>query len=243
MVLSMQPLSTVVCRLVQMHSTLLQCVTDPVGLIAAWKDSPLNLQHKYLEFRVKPVEFVINAGEVELLRASLDPDVDKCFRIVVTMKLLKSSGFLGFRVKLGSKTSMRLDQGGREDPSEVTSRLATTGGTPTVRKNPLRKFALVIWNCKGYDHAQFHVGLREIVSKFIPSVLLVTNSRGPCKDGKEKVDTKPFESYHVVEPVLGCGGAILMWNTDEVFLCYEKWNSVAFTAEVSTTPNPCMELV
>ncbi|OMO52520.1 hypothetical protein CCACVL1_29203 [Corchorus capsularis] len=241
--LRMHPLNSVVCRLVQMQATLLECATDPSRLIAAWKDSPLQLDLEHIHCRVKPVDLLIDAGEVKLFRALIDPDVDNSVIVDVSMKLLKNSGSLGYKVKMTSGRQMHLIEKEQDDTTEVTSKVSQKEEAVKVTVNPFGVIAVMIWNCKGYKQAQFHVGVREIVAKYHPSVLIITNSRISCKDGKQAIDPRPFKSYHVVEPVLGCGGALILWNADEVFVSFHMWNYVGFTTEVSSTPTPYIQLL
>ncbi|OMO86812.1 hypothetical protein COLO4_20914 [Corchorus olitorius] len=216
--LRMHTLNLVVCRLVQMQATLLKCAIDPSGLIAAWKDSPPNLEVEHIDCRVKPVDKLIDAGEVQVFRALLDPAVKKGFILDVTMKLLKNLGSLRYKLKLTSSTSMPLIEKEQDDPFEVTSKMLQKEKAIKVSLTPFGRIAVIIGNYKGYKQSQFHEGVREIMAKYHPSMLVITNSRVTCKDGKEATDLRPFKSYHVVEPVLRSGGAPILWNAHEVFL-------------------------
>lgn len=108
-----------------------------------------------------------------------------------------------------------------------------------------RGLIVSIWNAKSMTRPSFKATFLELFATHHPALLIVTEARISDEHCQELITTLPgkYESA-VFDNIDQCGGVVLMWRVNDLFVSYKEDDSTAesglfnFTFEVKSVQHP-----
>mgnify|MGYP000355142801 CR=1 FL=1 len=76
------------------------------------------------------------------------------------------------------------------------------------------KMSLMIWNCRGSEHSDFHISFRSMLDYYRPTMVLLLETQ--MTHHQHLADDFSFSDIANVPAIEGCGGMALVWKKEFV---------------------------
>uniref|UniRef100_A0A803LZN6 Uncharacterized protein n=1 Tax=Chenopodium quinoa TaxID=63459 RepID=A0A803LZN6_CHEQI len=73
--------------------------------------------------------------------------------------------------------------------------------------------SILLWNARGISRDGFKRNIRHLIKDHHPKIVILTETKVSKSSCEDIIDTFPFNSFEVVDPVGLSGGILIMWNS------------------------------
>lgn len=73
--------------------------------------------------------------------------------------------------------------------------------------------SVLLWNAKGIAREGFKRNIRQLIKDHKPEIIILTEIKVSRSNCEELIESLPFNSFEVVDPIGLSGGILIMWNS------------------------------